>query len=513
MENTEDDVTIHSAKPESTFFNPTSEIKLAIVEEFTSFASINDMVVADLLNDSSPQIYLATGKGFRSSFSQLKPGINIEELSNTEFPVQFSGCWALKSDFNDQFDKFIVLSSSDSTIILKIDDNINECIDSGFDGGKPTIFAACLVDSSRIQIVPDGVVHVRADGKTIFLKISTRVVCADCSERQVVLGLEEGEIIYFELETDGKLYQKESKAYDAEVVCLSVSPIFKGRLRSKFLAVGYQDKTIRILSLDPESRLVRLSMQALPSLPTSVCLTGQLEVSIGCFDGSHLKSPVDDLTGAFGESTRKALGIDPVQLTKCTISGEIAVLCNSQKLFLNYKYNDKLFMSKVDYDDLTCVVGLNVAIGGLTNIVVAVYKNNMKFLAFSKLGEVFSYKSIDCRYTPRKVVCDENNLVAIVIEADPSTYNNRKKELIRKEVAVKTKDDSYLDVNERLVGYPRAREDNWGSCVRVIDPFLMETVDLIELEENEAALSAVIMTFTSYSNESYLVLGTVKVFF
>jgi len=44
-----------------------------------------------------------------------------------------------------------------------------------------------------------------------------------------------------------------------EIICLAVAPVPEGRVRSRFVAIGCFDNSVRILSLDPDTVLVRLS--------------------------------------------------------------------------------------------------------------------------------------------------------------------------------------------------------------------------------------------------------------
>ncbi|KAL3920775.1 MAG: hypothetical protein SGPRY_005133, partial [Prymnesium sp.] len=43
---------------------------------------------------------------------------------------------------------------------------------------------------------------------------------------------------------------------------------------------------------------------------------------------------------------------------------------------------------------------------------------------------------------------------------------------------------------EASVGVPRAQPGKWASCIRVIEPASRQTLSLLELSENEAALSS-----------------------
>jgi splicing factor 3B subunit 3 len=55
---------------------------------------------------------------------------------------------------------------------------------------------------------------------------------------------------------------------------MDIGEIPEGRKRCKFLVVGFADSsgTVRILSLEPETCLQRISTQALPSVAHTVCL-------------------------------------------------------------------------------------------------------------------------------------------------------------------------------------------------------------------------------------------------
>lgn len=58
----------------------------------------------------------------------------------------------------------------------------------------------------------------------------------------------------------------------ADVVCMALGPVPSGEQRCRFLAVGLNDDTVRIISLDPNDCLQPLSMQALPATAESLCI-------------------------------------------------------------------------------------------------------------------------------------------------------------------------------------------------------------------------------------------------
>lgn len=53
---------------------------------------------------------------------------------------------------------------------------------------------------------------------------------------------------------------------------MALGNVASGEQRSWFLAVGLQDNTVRIISLDPQDCLAPRSMQALPAAAESLCI-------------------------------------------------------------------------------------------------------------------------------------------------------------------------------------------------------------------------------------------------
>lgn len=68
---------------------------------------------------------------------------------------------------------------------------------------------------------------------------------------QVIIALTGGELLYFELDAMGQLAETEKREMGADVAALDVGPVPPSRQRSRFLAVGSYDSTIRVISLDP----------------------------------------------------------------------------------------------------------------------------------------------------------------------------------------------------------------------------------------------------------------------
>ena len=78
----------------------------------------------------------------------------------------------------------------------------------------------------------------------------------------------------------------------SDVQCMALGTVPTGEQRSRFLAIGLSDNTVRVISLDPQDCLQPLSMQALPATPESLCIVemamGGLESESGRLGGLFL---------------------------------------------------------------------------------------------------------------------------------------------------------------------------------------------------------------------------------
>lgn len=74
----------------------------------------------------------------------------------------------------------------------------------------------------------------------------------------------------------------------SEVMCMALGNVAVGEQRSWFLAVGLQDNTVRIISLDPSDCLAPRSMQALPAAAESLCI---VEMGVKDADNSEDSAP------------------------------------------------------------------------------------------------------------------------------------------------------------------------------------------------------------------------------
>lgn len=118
-------------------------------------------------------------------------------------------------------------------------------------------------------------------------------------------------------------------------------------------------------------------------------------------------------------------------------------------------------------------------------------------------------KSIPLTYTPKKLVKHPDQPYFYTIEADNNTLPPELRQQLLADPAVVNGDSTVLPPED--FGYPRGR-GRWASCINVVDPVSEEpgVLSRIDLEGNEAAVSAAVVPFASQDGESFLIVGTGK---
>ena len=126
-----------------------------------------------------------------------------------------------------------------------------------------------------------------------------------------------------------------------------------------------------------------------------------------------------------------------------------------------------------------------------------------------KLGENLLQKSIPLTYTPKKLVKHPDQPYFYTIESDNNTLPPELRAQLLAQPSAVNGDATVLDPEE--FGYPRAK-GRWSSCISVVDPASEEPSVLhrIDLDNNEAAVSAAVVSFASQDNEHFLIVGTGK---
>ncbi|KAG5960086.1 Pre-mRNA-splicing factor rse1 [Claviceps cyperi] len=502
------------------YFYPRPADNLALVESVPSMNPLMDCKVANMTGEDAPQIYTVCGNGARSTFRMLKHGLEVNEIVASELPGIPSAVWTLKLNRAEQYDAYIVLSFTNGTLVLSIGETVEEVSDSGFSTSVPTLAAQLLGDNGLIQVHPKGIRHIR-NGKVNEWDAPQHrsIVAATTNAHQVAIALSSGEIVYFEMDTDGSLAEyDEKKEMFGTVTCLSLGEVPEGRVRSSFLAVGCDDCTVRILSLDPDSTLESKSVQALTAAPSSLAIIAMddsssggstLYLHIGLHSGVYLRTVLDEVTGELTDTRQKFLGPKQVRLFQVTVQGTTCVLGLSSRPWLGYSdpISKSFVVTPLNYVDLEW--GWNFSSEQCEEGIVGIQGQSLRIFSIDRLGDTLTQKSVALTYTPRKLIKHPEQPLFYTIESDNNTLPPDLRAQLLADPAAVNGNSTVLPAEE--FGHPRGTH-RWASCINVIDPTDEEpqVLQTVDFENNEAAVSAAIVPFASQDNESFLIVGTGK---
>ncbi|KZT06669.1 uncharacterized protein LAESUDRAFT_700021 [Laetiporus sulphureus 93-53] len=507
------------------FFHPRSLENLSLINDMESLDPIIDSKVQNLLpNAGTPQIFVACGRGARSTFRTLRHALDVEEAVKHDLPTMPNAIWTTKLKEDDEHDAYIILSFVNGTRVLSIGETITDVEDSGLLTSARTIAVQQIGADALLQVHPYGIRHITADKRVNEWQVPSgkTIVNATTNKRQVVVALDSGELVYFELDLEGQLNEyQDRRAMGNTILALSIGQVPEGRQRTPFLAVGCEDQTVRIISLDPESTLETMSLQALTAPPSSICIAEILDaslnraqptmfVSIGLQNGVLLRTVLDPSNGHLTDTRTRFLGTQPVKLVRVTVQGNSAIMALSSQSWLNYTYQNLMHFTPLIYENLDYAWSFSAESysGGLIGVSGSV----LRVFQILNLGTKLKQNSIPLDYTPRKFVMHPQNGLFYLIEGDHRAYSEEasQQQLERLRVEHKTFDEEVLNLPAREFGRPKAPAGVWASCIRIIDPMKGETVHIVQLDNNEAAFSLAVVPFAARDNELHLVVGTAQ---
>ncbi|KAI3995357.1 hypothetical protein MKX01_032159 [Papaver californicum] len=534
------------------FFQPRGLKNLVRIDQVESLMPMMDMKVSNLFEEETPQIFTICGRGPRSSLRILRPGLAVAEMAVSPLPGIPVAVWTVKKNVSDEFDAYIVVSFAQATLVLSIGETVEEVSDSGFLDTTASLSVSLLGDDSLMQVHPNGIRHIRDDGRINEWKTpGKRTIVKVASNRlQVVIALSGGELIYFEMDMTGQLMEVEKHEMSGDVACLDIAPVPEGRQRSRFLAVGSYDNTIRILSLDPDDCMQILSVQSVSSPPESLLLL-EVQASVGGEDGADhpasvflnaglqngvlYRTVVDMVTGQLTDTRSRFLGLRAPKLFSTLVRGRRAMLCLSSRPWLGYIHQGHFLLTPLSYETLEYAASFSS--DQCAEGVVSVAGNALRIFAIERLGETFNETVIPLRYTPRKFVIHPKKKLLVVIESDQGAFTAEEREAARKECLEAAGmgkngnangngeqmengvDDEKEDpLSDEQYGYPKAESEKWVSCIRVVEPRRILdqetagtcTTCLLELQDNEAAFSLCTVNFHDKEYGTLLAVGTAK---
>ncbi|BFZ54154.1 pre-mRNA-splicing factor rse1 [Savitreella phatthalungensis] len=482
-------------------FTPRELVNLSLQDELDSFGPMLDMAVVNFTKEDASQVYALCGKRGRSTLETIRHELQVNEVIASELPGSPTGVWTTKLRQDDEYDSYMVLSFLDATLVLSIGESVEELSDTGLSASTQTLAVQQLGKDALIQIHPRGIRHIQSSGHVNEWSAPQHrtIVQATSNNRQVVLALSSGELIYFELDADEQLNEyEERKDVGGNVTALAIGAVPEGLLRNPYLAVACDDSTVRVLSLDPDNTLESLSLQALTA-PASSLLMMQLDsaagvssglyLHIGLNNGVYLRTSLELSTGQLMDTRTRFLGPSPVGLTAVRPApGVDAVMATSTRPWLGYtRPGEATQLLPLHYDVLHHGAGFSSE--DFSNGLVGIRDNTLCIFTVNDLDHKFKRDSLPLRFTPRKMCRHPIKAVFYVLEADHHAALSSSSDTSPGEVAW-------------------APERHWASCIRVVDPVTNSTLSELALAPNEAAFSATVLSFASRpGKEQFLAVG------
>lgn len=525
-------------------FTPRALTNLGLVDDLESLGPMTDLLVENLAREESPQLFALCGQGPRSSLRTLRHGLDVTEMAVTDLPGNPIAVWTLRLKSEDEHDKYIVVSFSNATLVLSVGETVEEVSDSGLLTTASTLAVSTLDDDTMVQVHSGGVRHVMDGGsrtkewKTPGGKV---IVQATCNSRQCVVAMRGGTIVYFELDDAGQLEEVAQRDVSYDISSLDVATIPPGLARTPFLAVGSYDHSARLLSLDPKNVFGELATQMLMSPVRDVKLSSSasssmsgaktkhtLQLYVGLMSGVLVRASIDTRVGKIYDTRKRFLGSKPVKLFEIeTKTSGNAVLALSSRSWLCYRHQSRYKMTPVSYGSrLEYAAGFNST--HCAKGVVAISESKLRILSFERLDETFTQTFTPLRYTPRKMCVLKDSSTIVVVQTDHNAYNEAEKQALRNEEEAEKKasepsrkrrkrssaDETKSEdatATEAQVGSRRpAKSGKWASCVHLINGMTSQPDSILELSENEAALSVCTCVFQDKGGETFVCVGTAK---
>eukprot|EP01094_Clydonella_sp_ATCC50884_P006453 TRINITY_DN1564_c0_g1_i10.p1 TRINITY_DN1564_c0_g1~~TRINITY_DN1564_c0_g1_i10.p1 ORF type:complete len:1192 (-),score=452.93 TRINITY_DN1564_c0_g1_i10:363-3938(-) len=526
----DDDGSVVRRTRERVYFKRRPLQNLVLIDEIESLHPLTDLTVKDLAREGTPQLYALGGCKRNAATRVLRHGLPMAEMAVSELPANPTAVWTVKRTAADEFDTYMVVAFVNATLVLSIGDTVEEVSEaqSGFFGTARTIAVHQIGDDSVLQVLPSGLRNIRADKRVNEWRAPANKVIehAAVNSHQIVIALGGGELYYFEVDPSGQFSEVAKKEVGRNVLCLDMSPVPENRRRARYLAIGDAD-TVRVLSLDPDNCMQSLALQSVPSPPSSLALIemqceaernarGTLFLNIGLQDGVLLRTVLDNITGELTDTRRRFLGPRPVKLSKITVQGEPALLALSARPWLCYAFQNKLHLSPLSYMRLDSAASF--CSEQCSEGVVAISGGTLRIIVTERLGELFHQSELPLSYTPRKVVdvTDSDRSLLVSIEAEHRTVSETRRveaggamEVEAHAAGEEDEDEVNWEYEQKIVP-PTGAIGSWASCIRLFDPTENETLQLIELQDDEAAVTICTCTFAARRGETFVVVGTVK---
>ena len=59
----------------------------------------------------------------------------------------------------------------------------------------------------------------------------------------------------------------------------------------------------------------------------------------------------------------------------------------------------------------------------------------------------------------------------VILEKDHNCFTYKERQELKKKIAEKSGDEAYLQIDDAKIGYPKAGDNKFASCIRIVDPY------------------------------------------
>ncbi|CAR29270.1 hypothetical protein ZYGR_0Z01920 [Zygosaccharomyces rouxii] len=307
-------------------FEPSSTLRnLSLVE---TQKNLNPLISSQVT--STTPLTLAANSMNKTRF--MVNGVDFDVHVSSGVNVDARELWSIKFP-SDNYHRLLFLASHDLTMILETEAGaMGELAGEQHEfktKSDRTVFVGSMGSKSVVQVCVNELRQVvfNADSKKYEKKLEwfppagIRVVAADCNYSQLAVGLSNGEICYFEIDTESlsdSLHELQNRVeIDEQIKGLAMIP----EPRSDYLAVGTKEANLKVLSLkknDMDNFLEVVSLQALMAPVSDLKITRterDVELHIGLINGLYSRSKLNRYDGQLYDVRNKFLGPKEVTLS------------------------------------------------------------------------------------------------------------------------------------------------------------------------------------------------------
>ena len=508
-------------------FRPRALTNLTVRHDMPSGYPMLDLFVRrGLLGDSGflrRGIIAACGQSTRSTVKSISFAAVFNELALTELPGKPSGIWTLKDGFSD---KYIIVSFTNATLVLLVDEDITEVTDSGLTSDDRTVFASVLADGSKIQVCGSKVRQLGKEKASEWCPSRADLItCACCNGYQLLVGLSHGKVVLLEIDDTGELVEVAERNFGGlDVNCLGIQKERPGQSRGFVAVTGLSDGSMRILSLEPGKSLKQIAAQSLSSAPVSCCISDwgeSVKLFVGLSSGSCFRCNLDAVTGKITLPVMDSLGERPCHVSSVNLSGENVILALSSFTHIYRSWEGKISKLLTQFQsteslDLACSFSSSQCPQGL----IGVFSNSLSISVAENIDRGSDIASLSVSYTPRRF-CHlpvpfsehgQSEFIA-VLEAEHNAYNDETRSEIKRELSlIDLADEQPTEAtSDSSVGTFMAGDRKWASCIRIINCITLESVFKLDLDVDETAVSFSICRFQQLKDmRPCLVIATCK---